>query len=62
MDFKFRQKSKMTDHPVLAQVKLETKEKVKQHILTIIELDLIVESLTEKQNVVERIKDLIRNA
>jgi FtsZ-binding cell division protein ZapB len=53
---------KMTDHPVLAQVKLETKEKVKQHILTIIELDLIVESLTEKQNVVERIKDLIRNA
>jgi len=52
----------MTEHPVLAQVRLETKERVKEHILTIIDLDLIVQSLTEKENVVERIKDLIRNA
>lgn len=52
---------KTTEHPVLAQVKLETTEKVKTKILTIIDLDLIVQSLTEKENVVERIKDLIRN-
>lgn len=51
----------MTEHPVLAQVKLQTKEKVKQNILTVIELDLIVQSLTEKESTIERIKDLIRN-
>ncbi len=52
----------MTEHPVLAQVRLETKERLKEHLLTIIDLDLIVKSLNEKENAVERIKDLIRNA
>lgn len=48
-------------HPVLNQVKLETKEAVKKHVETIIDLDMILQSLTQKEAVIARIKDLIRN-
>lgn len=46
---------------MLAQVKLQTKDAVKKHIETIIDLDMILDSLTSKEAVIARIKDLIRN-
>ena len=55
-------RSKMNNHPVLQHVKLDAREALKRHLLTIIELDMIIESLTTKEAAVERIKDLIRNA
>ena len=48
---------KMNKHPVLLQVK----EAVKEQAITIIELDLYLEKIQNKQEVINRIKDLIRN-
>ncbi len=48
---------KMNKHPVLLQVK----ESVKEQAITVIELDLYLEKIQNKQEVIDRIKDLIRN-
>lgn len=51
----------MSNHPVLAQLKLDVKQSVKDYIIQAIELDMVLESLTQKDPAVQRIKDLIKN-
>ena len=51
----------MSNHPVLNQVKLDVKQSVKDYILQAIELDMILQSISDKDVAVERIKDMIRN-
>lgn len=51
----------MSNHPVLNQVKLDVKQSVKDYIINAIELDMILQSITGKDQAIERIKDLVRN-
>lgn len=49
-------------HPVLQAHKEQVIEKFKEYLIFIIENDLLVQSLVKKENVTERILDLIKNA
>lgn len=49
-------------HPVLQAHKEQVIEKFKEYLVFIIENDLLVQSLVKKENVTERILDLIKNA
>jgi hypothetical protein len=51
----------MSNHPVLNQVKLDVKQTVKDYILTAIELDMLLQSMSGKDQAIERIKDIVRN-